>query len=248
MHVAICDDNVADRKQMERLLSRESDRRLSTTGHLFIDSYGNANTLLSNPLEYNVYYIDMCKTEGVTGDLVAKSILEKGIHALIVMCCSDVDYRDLPCPAFLSSEASLPENIIFLDKPIKTAELSETIDRALEYKKLAPSMIELREEEYTHYVEEPEILYCVEDGLRTDFTLTGGRKIQVATSALNFFSQVDNFPVFMAPTDKVVINCRHVAKLGFRKVIMTDGTVFKVHRDCMPYAKLMYAELNGGKS
>ncbi len=247
MHVAICDDNIADRKQMERLLSRESTRRLSTTGHLFIDSYGNVNSLLANPLEYNVYYIDMCKTEGVTGELVAKSILEKGIHALIVMCCSDVDYRESPCSAFISSGTKLPENIIFLDKPVKVSELTETIDRALEYKKLAPSMIELREEEYTHYVEEPEILYCIEEGLRSEVTLTDNRKIQIASSALNFFSQVENFPVFMAPTDKVVINCRHITKLGFRKAIMTDGTVFKVHRDCFPYAKQMYAELHGGK-
>ena len=27
MHIAICDDNVADRKQLERLLKRESDKR-----------------------------------------------------------------------------------------------------------------------------------------------------------------------------------------------------------------------------
>ena len=35
MHVAICDDNVADRRQLERLLKRESDKRsarLSTIG------------------------------------------------------------------------------------------------------------------------------------------------------------------------------------------------------------------------
>ena len=32
MHLAICDDHMADRKQMERLLGRESDRRLNTTG------------------------------------------------------------------------------------------------------------------------------------------------------------------------------------------------------------------------
>ena len=244
MHVAICDDNIADRKQMERLLSRESDRRLSTTGHLFTDSYGNANTLLSNPLEYNIYYIDMCRTEGVTGEWVAQSILDKGIHALIVMCCSEIDYREVKFAGRNCTAADFPENIVFLDKPIKTAELSETIDRALEYKKLAPSMIELREEEYTHYVEEIEILYCVEEGLRTEFTLTGGRKIQVATTALNFFSQVENFPVFLAPTDKVVINCRYIAKLGFRKAVMTDGAVFKVHGDCMPYAKQMFAELH----
>ena len=28
MHIAICDDNIADRKHLERLLSRESDKRM----------------------------------------------------------------------------------------------------------------------------------------------------------------------------------------------------------------------------
>ena len=31
MHVAICDDNVADRRQLERLLKRESDKRSADT-------------------------------------------------------------------------------------------------------------------------------------------------------------------------------------------------------------------------
>ena len=39
MHLAVCDDNIADRKQMERLLGRESDRRLNTTGVLYVDSF-----------------------------------------------------------------------------------------------------------------------------------------------------------------------------------------------------------------
>ncbi len=38
MHLAICDDHMADRKQMERLLGRESDRRMNTTGVLYVDS------------------------------------------------------------------------------------------------------------------------------------------------------------------------------------------------------------------
>lgn len=32
MHIAVCDDNVADRKQLERLLGRESDSRKADTG------------------------------------------------------------------------------------------------------------------------------------------------------------------------------------------------------------------------
>ena len=37
MHIAICDDNIADRKQTERLLGKESDRRAKTESVLYID-------------------------------------------------------------------------------------------------------------------------------------------------------------------------------------------------------------------
>ena len=45
-YIAVCDDNMADRKQMERLLGRESDIRLNDTGVLYIDSYGSEDALL----------------------------------------------------------------------------------------------------------------------------------------------------------------------------------------------------------
>ena len=53
MHLAVCDDNIADRKQMERLLGRESDRRLNTTGILYMDSFGNKEAILTTPMIYD---------------------------------------------------------------------------------------------------------------------------------------------------------------------------------------------------
>ena len=67
MHIAVCDDNVADRKQLERLLKRESDKRAASTGIIYTDSFGNSTSLLSNPMQYDAFYIDMCLTEGTTG-------------------------------------------------------------------------------------------------------------------------------------------------------------------------------------
>ena len=121
MHIAICDDNIADRKQLERLLKRESDKRASSTGILYADSFGNADTLLANPMQYDLFLIDMCKTEGTNGLDVLNALSAKGVTATIVMCCSHIDYR----------EYTYPENILFLDKPIKAEELSNCIDHAL---------------------------------------------------------------------------------------------------------------------
>ena len=144
MHIAVCDDNVADRKQLERLLKRESDKRAASTGIIYTDSFGNSTSLLSNPMQYDAFYIDMCLTEGTTGTDVVNSLTAQGVNAPIVLCCSKINYR----------EQTYPDNVIFLDKPIKVAELAQSIDHALEIMSKAVPLIELREDEDTIYVTE----------------------------------------------------------------------------------------------
>ena len=52
MHIAVCDDNVADRKQFERLIRRESERRGKENGILFADLFVRfANEDLSRNVE-----------------------------------------------------------------------------------------------------------------------------------------------------------------------------------------------------
>ncbi|MBE5884625.1 MAG: hypothetical protein E7291_09505 [Lachnospiraceae bacterium] len=233
MHIAICDDNVADRKQMERLLKRESDKRMSTTGNIYADSFGNVEALLANPMQYNAFYIDICKTEGVTGTEVANALNKREGNALIVMCCSEINYR----------LQSFPDNVIFLDKPVKAEELSQSIDLALSMMAKAEPLIELRETTDTYYVREAEILYAVEDTIHTVIALADGRHIRIPTSALNFYAQVEKHPVFMVPSEKVVLNCRHISQFGFRKITMSDGTVFKVSGKHITYAKAINKEV-----
>ena len=83
MHIAVCDDNVADRKQLERLLKRESDKRAASTGIIYTDSFGNSTSLLSNPMQYDAFYIDMCLTEGTTGTDVVNALTAQGVNAPI---------------------------------------------------------------------------------------------------------------------------------------------------------------------
>ena len=59
MHLAICDDHMADRKQMERLLGRESDRRMNTTGVLYVDSFGSKESILVTPMIYDAIFMDI---------------------------------------------------------------------------------------------------------------------------------------------------------------------------------------------
>lgn len=235
MHIAVCDDNVADRKQLERLLKREADRRAKTSEVLYTDSFGNAESLLANPMQYDAFYIDMCRTEGVTAEGIVSAMTAKGVHAPVVMCCSEIDYR----------KCSFPDNVLFLDKPIKVPELAASIDHALEIRSMAPALIELREEKETMYVTESQIAYGVEEGGCLFITLTDGRKMKIACDAMNFFTQVEVHPSFFLPTPKLLVNGRHIQNLGFRKITMTDGAAFRVSGKCMDYARYAFEEFHG---
>lgn len=238
MHVAICDDNVADRRQLERLLKRESDRRSTDTGVIYTDAFGNTQALLANPMQYDLFYIDVCNTDGLCGNDVVAMLTEKGVHAPIVMCCSKDDYKT----------QDFPENVIFLDKPIRTEELAESLEHALRIKAEAPDMIELREDKNTIYVTEEEILYAWEEARHVTVTLTGNRQFVANTTAANLFAQIeDNHPMFFAPTIKGIVNARYIKKLGLgcTTLTMEDGTVFKVHKDCRQYAKYSFDEFHG---
>lgn len=231
MHIAVCDDNIADRRQLERLLKRESEKKAAICGAFYTDSYGNSAILLANPMQYDIFFIDMCHSNSDDGAALARNLLEKGVRVPIVLCCSQIDYRQF----------SFSDNVCFLDKPIKTEELSDALDHAWTIKQSSSPMIELREEADTYYVSEPDILYAEAEGRMLNITLNDGRVIRLLSSAANFFFQLEeSYPTFLFPNDKTVINARHIQSFGFHRVKMHDGAVFRVTGKCMDYAKQIY--------
>ncbi|MBQ7776587.1 MAG: hypothetical protein IJ379_11770 [Lachnospiraceae bacterium] len=227
MHVAVCDDNIADRKQMERLLGRESDRRAKLTEGLYIDSYGNEKALLANPMQYDIFYIDMCKTEGIDGAQVATRLRDSGVRVPIYMCCSDMDYRKM----------DLPEDTFFLDKPIKPDMLIASLDQAYEVKQNAVPLIELREEKETLYVTEADIMYGVAEGKHVAVHLADGRIVKEASSVENLFDQWAHYETFLMPSFKYLLNGRYIESVGLLQLTMKDGTKFPIHGIWRGYAK-----------
>ena len=218
MHIALCDDNVADRKQFERLMKRESDRRAATDGILYVDSFGSPEALLTNPMQYDVFYIDLCHTEGASGADVVSALLKKGVNAPMVLCCSEINYRVL----------NLPDNCFFLDKPIRVSELSASVDRALEIKHAAKAMIELRVENETRYVTEESIAYAVEAGRSLHIHFTDGSVVSILDNAVNFYDGLDQFESLVALSDKIVINLDQLAQTGLFSATMKDGAKFHI--------------------
>ena len=112
MHIAICDDNNADRKQLERLLKRESDKRKAKTGLLFADSFGDCRILSTNHMQYDLFFLDMTASapDGLT---FALQLVENGVTAPIVLCSSKINYKEKA-----SALSGIPDSILYLDKPL----------------------------------------------------------------------------------------------------------------------------------
>ena len=232
MHIAICDDNVADRKQLERLLKREADTRTLKSEGFYVDSYGHLKALLRSPMLYDAFFIDMCHGE-TTGMDVVDALIKVGVNAPIILCSSLISYRDY----------SFPEHILFLDKPIKKEELSETIDHAIKVKEAAVPHIELREEsgEY-HYVTEPDILYAVSEGRYLKITLTNQKVLAVLSTLENLYSQLAGYPMFFPLNRKTLVNGRYLQTIHLLNATMTDGTTFRIALGSLDYARYAMEE------
>lgn len=240
MHLAVCDDNIADRKQMERLLGRESDRRLNTTGVLYVDSYGNKEALLTTPMIYDGLFIDMTE-EGNDAVEIANMLRADGAALPIVFCCSKTDYRKSP---------SLPDNCFFLDKPINPSELSSMCDQLLSIKNSQVKRFEFRSLTETFYLEEKDIMYAwpVDEQTVHIRLVDGTEKISVST-LLNFCANLgfdvdsstrgivkaDIGYIRISPSGRLAmigctsaISLKDIDKIGFFDLTMKDGHKFKI--------------------
>ena len=218
MHLAICDDHIADRKQMERLLGRESDRRIPTTGVLYVDSYGSRESILTAPMIYDALFMDMTE-DGCDAVELANMLRTDGTSVPIVFCCGKINYRNSP---------NLPDQCLFLDKPIQVAELSAMIDQLLAYKNSLVKKLEFRNRFETFYLEEEELLYAVPDDRTMRLTLPNGEEHVAEMTAETFCGNLNDCDSYIELVSHTVLNMRYVRDINFFRVTMRDGKQFRL--------------------
>lgn len=252
MHIAVCDDNVADRKQMERLLGRASDKRMSTSGVLYIDSYGNVEAVMRSPMLYDAFFIDM--TGGsVNGFELTRKLMDAGVTAPIILCSSTIDYPAVAAAAMSDTpadEAELSSNtilhqqlqsqILYMNKPIQTAELDQMLDFAAARKAASIPTIELRGEHETYYVHEDEIMYAHKNAQYAHITLTDNRELDLLSTMENFYAQVAGFSHFLSVSERIVVNVSFVEKISLFRLCMKNGHHFIVSPLELARAKKRY--------
>ena len=238
MHIAVCDDNVADRKQMERLLTREGDKRRGLVSGLYVDSFGSSASLLYTPMDYDVYFLDF-NSENTTGIDIVKALIEGGKRSIFVLCCGSNNYREMECP----------DGVKFLDKPIDAEELSKMIDVVEDCLSSREPTIEVREDNGKSFrIHESEFIYGTSKGRFMDLYMTGGRSAHILCSVDNFQSQLQNYPNLLPVNHKSFINAAHIIKLSAFSVTMPGNVVFTLSPLYSKYCKYIYNKLNNQES
>ena len=153
MHIAICDDNVADRKHLERLLSRESDKRAGTPNILYVDSYGDKDHFLRNPLMYDMIFLDMTSTPTVAEEIIGK-LMQMGFNAPLILYSSKIDYTTF---------TNLPETVVHMQKPYVHNPLPELLKLgdAHAQKSENAETIAVPCDDVIQYIPKDNICYCI---------------------------------------------------------------------------------------
>ena len=153
MHIAVCDDDIAQRKQTERLLGREADKWIKNGDPVYTYSYGSEESLLANLMQFDAILLDLTQSGDITVKKVIEDLRNNGSASLMVVCHEG-----------LTEDPELPEDTLFLPKPIKTEELHKMMELVKASEGGHTPLIELRGEHETLYVKEEEIIRAEQDG------------------------------------------------------------------------------------
>lgn len=217
MHVAICDDNVADRKHLERLLSRESDKRAGTPNILYIDSYGEKMHFLANPLKYNLIFMDMSSEPGIV-EFILEHLDEMGYHAPLILYSDKIDYTKIP---------NLPEYVVHAKKPYIPDPLPEFL--ALGDANVVGHVISINVHTNSVISSIPKytIMYAVEENNTCKLYLTDGTSIEVAEKIEELRQIFEPFEEFERVNPKSIVNFKYVTAVMPIAVMMQDSKEFK---------------------
>lgn len=218
MHVAICDDNVADRKHLERLLSRESDKRAGTPNILYVDSYGEKMHFLANPLKYNLIFMDMSSEPGIV-EFILEHLDEMGYHAPLILYSDKIDYTKIP---------NLPDYVVHAKKPYIPDPLPDFL--ALGDANVVGHVISVNVHTNSVISSIPKytIMYAVEENNICKLYLTDGTSMEVEEKIEELRQIFEPFEEFERVNPKSIVNFKYVTAVMPISVMMQDSKEFKI--------------------
>ncbi len=224
MHIAICEDNIADRHQTERLMNRQAQARRNDEDGFYIDSYGNVDAIMPFSSRYDIFMIDMVSSE-CDGLTLALRLQAAGAHGYFILCSSSIDYA-----ALYRAKGLKDDRFRFLSKPIRTDELTALLDELLPLASQHEEVIELRglHISETLYVRPSEILYAFSEKGNSNVILTEGRSMLVAGEPYRLYINLEDNPYFSPISEHAFINVAHTSSISMFAIVMEDGHKFRV--------------------
>lgn len=221
MYIAVLADNIADRKQTERLLGRANDVLAGETGTLYIDSYGDTNSLMRAPMKYELFFIDMYHTEdhgkSIVEDLKRTNV--PGKIAIIQPENTPFSYQDAI------------DGLATLSKPLIPSTLHQLIkDAHKEQLQLVVPKIEIRSENETYYVPLEQIIYAKEINHFVYVHLENGSTLSMLGEIRDFYRWVNNHKEFVQIKKDTVINQNHVISSNKKEYQMSNGEILSMPR------------------
>lgn len=220
MHVAICDDNVADRKHLERLLSRESDKRMGTPNILYIESFGDRKHFLENPLKYNIVFMDMCSEPGLVKEII-NELVDMGFNAPLVLYSSKIDYRQLP---------NLPRFVMHCQKPYLPDPLPEFLHygdkNALGH--VEKITIHKVNRKHARQIVKDDIMYAAWHNDSYALFTKDSEIVDIKEDIAQLRQIFEPYREFVRINKNTIANFRYVSAIMFFNVMMQDYRQFRI--------------------
>lgn len=221
MYIAVIADNIASRKHMERLLDRTSDAIMATTGNLYIEAYGDPESMWPLIKRYDLFFVDITRDDTLR-EKVTNHLKELGLNSQTVICQeADAAFSTIPAE----------QGFLSMQHPLSVSALSETIQKVhemLQHNLEAKKIVEFRSEDTTHYIEANEILYAMEKKHLVEVCLLDGSVREMLGNLSDFYRCVEAHGEFSMYNHEIIINNNHVKKIKGRNITLFNNQTIKL--------------------
>lgn len=222
MYVAVIAENVADRKHLERLLDRVSDSIMNTAGNLYIESFGDANSLRPVIQRYNMFFLDFETDADAMGEVMDMLIELSVPFNKIIICQSEEaakNYEDS------SSEFQM------VQKPLKTEQLTEVVLKIYQTEQEAKvPTLEIRTENQTKYVPIANIIYAEAEDYQVRIHVTDGEDLLIIGGIEDFAKNVEFCGDFVSYKKGFSYNRAFEKSKSSTQITLTTGKTFTLSR------------------
>lgn len=227
MKIAICDDDMADRAALARLLEEYIH---SKNYHIKIDEFSNGEAFLSEDISvYDLVILDIYM-DGINGIETAKKLVRSNPRTRIIFCSSSNAY---------AAESYDLEALRYLTKPVQREKLFDTLDRFL-FVHTAMRTLQFKRNRMDEWIFIADLMWVEADGHRCILhTRTGD--IITRTPFAQLWDQLKDAD-FVKPIRYALVSLQAVATIPAEEFTLADGTTVPISRDLRPEMKRAFSD------